>query len=278
MSEPDWIAGDVRELRRWREGRPEVVAPVLPADVSISAVEPDGPCPGGLLFVPAEAPGTDVLYFHGGGFVVGSPESHRIVAAWIAYLARARVLSVRYRLAPEHPLPAQGEDAVAAIRWRLLQAPRLRLSGDSAGALVALWGYAALRPEERERIEGALLLYGAYGLAADPGPQDDALEAMGLGPRSMAAMWARVDPHGAMPGDLRLDPLAPGFPLPRVALLAAQDDPVVRDNLALAARARATGIVYRLVVAEGQPHGFLSALPEPQALRPLAALLDWLND
>jgi acetyl esterase len=270
--DPDWIHGDPVELRFWRERQPEVLWPDLPAEVRIEAVAADDACPGGLLFVPPAPHGPDILHFHGGGFVVGSPETHRLVSAWIARLAGARVLSVRYRLAPEHPLPAQAEDAAAAIRRHLGATEKVRLAGDSAGALVALWGYAALAPEERTRIDGALLIYGAYGLPPAPGPQDAALEASGLGPRSIAAMWARVDPEGRMRGDLSLDPLVPGFPLPRLVLLAAGADPVLGDSRALASRAGAP-----LIVAEGQPHGFLSRLPAPSALGPLREALDALS-
>ena len=81
MSAPDWIAGDPAELRRWRALTPEAVAPVLPPDVTIAPVPPEGGCPGGLLFVPPKRRGPDLLHFHGGGFFVGSPETHRSVAA-----------------------------------------------------------------------------------------------------------------------------------------------------------------------------------------------------
>jgi acetyl esterase/lipase len=60
-------------------------------------------------------------------------------------------------------------------------------------------------------------------------------------------------------------------------MLAAEDDPVLRDSLALAARAEASGVAHRLILAKGQPHGFLSKLPAAEALRPLAEALDWLS-
>ncbi|GAB1364178.1 hypothetical protein MASR1M32_34140 [Rhodobacter sp.] len=166
----DWINGDPTLLRRIRASQPEVVSPVLPDDVAISALPADGPCPGGLLFTPTDATGIPTVYFHGGGFVVGSPETHRIVTAWIARLTRAPVISVRYRLAPEHPLPAQAQDAVAAIRRQLARHPRLRLMGDSAGGLVALWGHAGLTGADQARIEEAVLLYPG-GLPVPPPPR-----------------------------------------------------------------------------------------------------------
>lgn len=256
----DWINGDPEELRRIRASQPEVLSPVLPGDVAISALPPEGPCPGGLSFTPEGASGTPIVYFHGGGFVVGSPETHRIVTAWIARLTRAPVFSIRYRLAPEHPLPAQAEDAAAAIRRQLARHPRLRLMGDSAGGLVALWGHAGLPPEDRARIEDAVLLYPG-GLPAAPPPATED-EETGLGPRSLASYHRRLDPADLSPGNPAFDPLVPGFPLPRaMTILGAGADPIFNQSEALA---RLPG--GRLVTAEGQGHSFLAALPGDPAM------------
>ncbi len=263
----DWINGDPTLLRRIRASQPEVVSPVLPDDVAISALPADGPCPGGLLFTPADATGIPTVYFHGGGFVVGSPETHRIVTAWIAHLTRAPVISVRYRLAPEHPLPAQAQDAVAAIRRQLARHPRLRLMGDSAGGLVALWGHAGLTATEQARIEEAVLLYPG-GLPVPP-PPATLDETTGLGPLSLASYQRRLDPEGLSPGNPAFDPLTRGFALPRrLTVLGATLDPVCNQAEALA---RLPGT--RLVLAEGLGHSFLAALPDETAAAPLRAAL-----
>lgn len=267
-SAPDWINGDPVDLRRWRAAQPEVVAPVLPADVTISALQPDGGCPGGLRFLPDRATGVPVIYFHGGGFIVGSPETHRINAAWIAHLTAVEVVSIRYRLAPEHPLPAQAEDAAAAIRRQLRRHAALRLMGDSAGGLVALWGHAALTPEERARISDAVLFYpgGLVLPRPDTGERD---EADGLGPKSLASYRRKLDPAGIMPGHPLYDPLVPGFALPeRMTVLGAGDDPVLDAAEALAALPGG-----QLVLVEGQGHGFLAALPDPAVVGPLRVAL-----
>lgn len=264
---PDWIGGDPEVLRRIRASQPEVLSPVLPEDVAIAPLPPEGDCPGGLAFAPAEATGTPLVYFHGGGFITGSPETHRIVTAWIAHLTRAPAVSIRYRLAPEHPLPAQAQDAAAAIRRQLARHPSLRLMGDSAGAMVALWGHAALTPEEKARIEDAVLLYPG-GLPTGPAPATLDEEG-GLGPRSLASYHRRLDPTNLSPGNPAYDPMAPGFPLPRaVSVLGAGADPVLNQSEALA---RLPGV--RLTVAEGQAHGFLAALPAEAAAAPLRAAL-----
>ena len=89
-----------------------------------------------------------ILYLHGGGYMMGSPDTHRAMAARIAAASRARALVLDYRLAPEHPFPAALEDAVAAYRWLLEHGTppeRIILAGDSAGGGLALAALLALR-------------------------------------------------------------------------------------------------------------------------------------
>jgi acetyl esterase/lipase len=77
-----------------------------------------------------------VLYFHGGGYIIGSPRTHRAMMAHLSRDAGARVLALDYRLAPEHPFPAPVEDSVAAYRWLLNEGydpARVAVAGDSAG-------------------------------------------------------------------------------------------------------------------------------------------------
>ena len=77
-----------------------------------------------------------VLYFHGGGYIIGSPRTHRPMLAHLSRDSAVRVLSLDYRLAPEHPFPAPVEDAVASYRWLLQEGfdpSRIALGGDSAG-------------------------------------------------------------------------------------------------------------------------------------------------
>jgi epsilon-lactone hydrolase len=120
---------------------------------------PDGKCEkvdaGG---VPAEwvtAPGCDparaVLYLHGGGYVIGSINTHRRLAYDISAASGARVLVIDYRLAPEHPFPAAVEDAAKAWRWLLQQGfatNRLAIAGDSAGGGLTLATLVNLRDQK----------------------------------------------------------------------------------------------------------------------------------
>lgn len=102
-----------------------------------------------------------VLYYHGGGFFSGSPETHKGFAAEISKAAGARVLLAGYRLAPQHRYPAAHEDALAAYRWLVDTGARPRdiaLAGDSAGAMLALATLVALRDAGESPPAAAVLL------------------------------------------------------------------------------------------------------------------------
>ncbi len=108
---------------------------------------------------PAARPGAAILYFYGGGYVLGSPVSRRKTAGHLALAAQARALVPAYRLAPEHPFPAAIEDAVAAYRWLLAEgadAAHMVLAGDSAGGGLALAAALALRDRGLARPAGVV--------------------------------------------------------------------------------------------------------------------------
>ncbi len=92
--------------------------------------------------------GRAILYLHGGGYVIGSINTHRALAARLSRAAKARVLVIDYRLAPEHPFPAAVDDSVAAYRWMLAQGlkpSRIAISGDSAGGGLTAATLVAIR-------------------------------------------------------------------------------------------------------------------------------------
>ena len=109
-------------------------------DIAVTVIDANGvPCEWQI------SPGADaqkcLLYFHGGGYVFGSPTSHRHLTSRLAQLSGVRCLSVDYRLAPENPFPAAVEDAVAAYRWLLdegVAAGDIAVAGDSAGGGLAV--------------------------------------------------------------------------------------------------------------------------------------------
>lgn len=93
----------------------------------------------GLSFCPQNPSGPDILYFHGGGWTVGSPETHKNLCSWLAHFSGVRVFSAPYGLAPEHKFPQQALDAVAVLDGFCASRKSVILAGDSAGAAMALW-------------------------------------------------------------------------------------------------------------------------------------------
>lgn len=126
--------------------RAQFVFPVADT-VSVEAVDTQ-PVRGEWV-TPAGASDAVLFYLHGGGYVIGSPRSHRHLVAAIATAAGARAFSLDYRLAPEHPHPAAIDDAVAAYRWLLgvakVPPQRIVIGGDSAGGGLTLATLVALR-------------------------------------------------------------------------------------------------------------------------------------
>jgi len=123
---------------------------------SLFPVEADVKCEsvnaGGVKSEWVSAPGADsnraILYLHGGGYVIGSINTHRSLAGRLSRASKARVLVIDYRLAPEHPHPAAVDDSVAAYRWMLqqgLQPSKIAVSGDSAGGGLTVAALVAIR-------------------------------------------------------------------------------------------------------------------------------------
>ena len=127
----------------------EQMAAMMPVEADVKC-EPVNA--GGVKSEWVTAPGADagraILYLHGGGYVIGSINTHRSLAGRLSRAAKARVLVIDYRLAPEHPHPAAVEDAVAAYRWMLAQGlkpNRIAVSGDSAGGGLTVAALVAIR-------------------------------------------------------------------------------------------------------------------------------------
>jgi monoterpene epsilon-lactone hydrolase len=132
----------------------------IPRNISVESIDAGG--------VPAEwqtAPGATkdrvLLYFHGGGFIMGSPNSHRELTVTLGQLTKMRVLSLNYCLAPEHQYPAQLKDCIAAYRWLLskgINPKNIVVAGDSAGGCLALTTLVKLRDDKTPLPVGAVCL------------------------------------------------------------------------------------------------------------------------
>ena len=170
-------ASGLPAIRRLMDGLGGM-ARLRPGKITHAALrEPGGP--RGEWLTPTELEGEGgpvILYLHGGGYVFCSPATHRLLMTRVARAAGARVLGLRYRLAPEHPFPGALDDAVACYRWLLERgaAPgEIVLAGDSAGGGLALALLKRLRDEGTPLPAGAALLSPWVDLDAD----DDSLRA-----------------------------------------------------------------------------------------------------
>jgi epsilon-lactone hydrolase len=130
-SQPRDPTASVERMR----GAMEKVAERVASDVKCEPVNVNG-IPAEWITPPGAAPDRVILYLHGGGYVMGSINTHRAMIARIARASQGRALALGYRLAPENPFPAAVEDAVSAYRWLLEQGykpAKIVVSGDSAG-------------------------------------------------------------------------------------------------------------------------------------------------
>ncbi|MCA8052273.1 alpha/beta hydrolase [Burkholderia arboris] len=225
-----------------------------------------------------------VLFFHGGGFVVGSLDSHALITAQLAADTGLDVFAVDYRLAPEHRAPAALEDclevtrAARDARWPFGPCVHpLTLAGDSAGGMLAAAVATALRDAGERNVDGIALVYPMLGFE----PQSPARET-----EAHAPMLTLDDVHRYRElywsGGLS-DVLQDGNPLlrasvpleaarfdglPPVLAIGAEHDPLRDDARVYAERIRAAGGVAHDWIGEGLVHGCWRALgTSPQAAR-----------
>jgi acetyl esterase len=219
---------------------------------------------------PASAGAVPLVYLHGGGWCVGSNDTHDTVLRHLAAASAMPVCGVDYALAPEHPFPAALEDLRAVVDMLLARHPRLVLAGDSAGANLVL--VEAMRRRDAGAAEGiaALLLF--YGVYAPMG-EGGSCAAYGDGEFGLSIAAQRRYLGAYLPRPAGEDPRV--FPLlgrldglPPAYLLAAELDLLFDDSVRLHHAMAAAGSRSVLRVCRGMNHGFLNhanALPAAAA-------------
>ena len=214
------------------------------------------------------SPAPCILYFHGGGFVLGDLDSSDTVAWGIAESVGADLISVDYRLAPAHPFPAAPEDAWAVLRHvadhagRLdLDADRIGVWGDSAGGNLATVTCLTSRDRNGPPIRAQVLVAACLSDELDSESCRVHAESPGLSTASMDGFWSRYLGARRPCRDPRAVPLkAPDLSgLPPALVHVAEIDPLADDGRRYAARLREAGVDARLRVAERMIHGFLRA-------------------
>ena len=262
---PSWLEGDlpIHESRarinalaeRWIHPPKGVnVRPVLAGGVPSEWLEPaDG------------IPSRVILYLHGGGYTICSPATHRGLTGRIAEEACARLLSVDYRLAPEHPYPAALEDALAAYRSLLAQgipAERIAMGGDSAGGGLTL-AVAVSLVAAGQPLPAALFLISPWTDLTFSGESHRTLKKadpifQGEGGASFApAYTGGFDP--ALP---LISPLfADLHGLPSTLIQVGSDEVLLDDSTRLEENMKSAGVNVDLQIWEGMWHVFQSFAP-----------------
>jgi acetyl esterase/lipase len=260
--DPD--AEPAERVAQTRAAMASMYAPVPEAEVrEIAGV----PC---RVFVPEGECAGVYLHFHGGGMMIGAPEMDDVANLALSQRFGLAVVSVDYRLAPEHPFPAGPDDGVAVAAWLLEHAEaefghgRILLGGESAGGYLAALVTLRIRDELQaiERVAGADLVFGVYDWGRSPSQR-------GIRPSDQPDI---LDPDGIvfftecyLPGrtdDERRDPaISPAFAdlrgLPPARFSVGTADHLLDDTLMLSARWAAAGNEADLWVGPDLPHGFV---------------------
>jgi acetyl esterase/lipase len=259
---------DARQL--FLETRPAATPtpPEIGSVRNVVAETPQGAIPL-RVYRPAGLPDATSLpayvYFHGGGWVIGDLETHDVLCRQLTAASGASVISVDYRLAPEHKFPAAADDAWAATRWIVahaaelgLDAGRLAVGGDSAGgnlaAVVALLARDAGGPAIRQQV----LIYPVVDVMRETRSYADFAEGYMLTRDSMRWFVAHYLRSKDDAGDWRVSPLrAPSLArLPPALIVTAGFDPLRDEGEMYAGRLRDAGVTVDYVCYGGMVHGF----------------------
>ncbi len=240
-------------------------------DVPIGRIEnAQLPGPGGPLrfrsYTPTSAGGTrlpGLVYFHGGGFVIGSLDTHEGMCRMLANASGCRLISIDYRLAPEHPFPAAVEDAFAATKWvgehaadLGIDPDRLGVAGDSAGANLAAVVAQLTTQAGGPKLALQVLLCPRTDAAADTQSLREFAEGYLLEAATMQWFADHYDVHD--PYDPRVSPLraASLAGLPPAHIHTAAFDPLRDEGKAYADRLAEAGVAVAYTCHPGMIHHF----------------------
>jgi acetyl esterase/lipase len=258
-------------LVAWREGY-EIFGRRYPSEAGVTVEPVDaGGVRAAWIAARGADPGRTILYLHGGGYTLGSIATHIAITSRLAGAAKARVLALDYRLAPEHRFPAAADDCLRAWRWLLDRGQdpgRAAFAGDSAGGGLVLATMMGARD--------AGLPLPACGVPISPWVDLDGRGAWREADDAVDPMVsiAELDRHiaeylvGGDPRDPRASPLLGDLAgLPPLLIQVGEAEILLADATRLAERARAAGVGVTLEIEPEAPHVWHHAAPTvPEAL------------
>lgn len=265
---------DYKEARD-RVNRISSMGPAVPSDIThtpIAANPAKGLCAAEWLSV--ANPQRTVIYFHGGGYFFCSLETHRAACGYLARKSQARVLSVDYRMAPEHACPAAVEDALGWWQELLSQGVNPQdvvFAGDSAGGGLALASLVAARDRGMPMPAGALLFSPWADLSCSG-------ETMKTQAKADVMFNPYLLPQAAelyLQGRSATDPLAsPLFAdlagLPEMLVFASEHEILLSDSTRLYDKARQAGVTVQLIKRPRMPHVWPILIILPEAREDMA--------
>jgi acetyl esterase len=219
------------------------------------------------LYVPVAGRSPLVVYLHGGGWTVGSLDSHDRICRRLAQSSGAAVLALDYRLAPEHPWPASVDDTIAALRWVASapaelgdRPPAVAVAGDSAGGTLAALACLRLRDERPDALPDLqVLLYANTDLTGAQPSMREKATGWGLDADTVRFFNSQWVPDRAQWADPGVSPLHASdlSGLPRALVVSAEHDPLRDESEAYAARLREAGVEVQLRREPGLIHNFM---------------------
>ncbi|WP_027553681.1 alpha/beta hydrolase [Bradyrhizobium sp. Cp5.3] len=245
--------------------------PELARIAPLAIVAPHGTIPA-RIYVPKELRQRDglspaLVFFHGGGWVVGDLETHDVACRKLAVEGALIVISVDYRLAPEHKFPAAIDDAIAATQWVAanaralgIDAARLSVGGDSAGGNLAAVVALAARDGNGPAIAGQVLIYPAVDFAMTHGSHSEPETSVLLTHSVIRWFCDHYLSGAADAADWRASPVraATHLGLPPAYVLTAGADPLRDEGADYAERLKQAGVSVTYRHFPGQFHGFFT--------------------
>ncbi|WP_051252348.1 alpha/beta hydrolase [Ferrimonas kyonanensis] len=210
-----------------------------------------------------------ILYFHGGGFCIKTPNMHTAMLAKLCKQAKVRGVMVDYRLAPEHPLPTAHDDCFAAYERVLdsgFDADKVVIAGDSAGGNLALSTLMRIRDSELPSPAGGILFSPSTNLALSA---EAVLANLDRDPMLSATFLTIMKECALTRPELALDPITSPYhgrhhDLPPMMVVVGTEEVLLEDARQISAKMQASGVKVNLDIWQGMPHVFplLHRLPE----------------
>lgn len=267
---PDFAHLDAETLRQ-ATSMPPLCAPTPLAEVrELSVAGAAGPLAARLYRPQAQAGLPLLVFYHGGGFVIGDLDSHDELCRRLALLSGAAVVSVAYRRAPEARYPAAALDAFHALRDLAgrgaelqVDTSRLAVAGDSAGGNLAIVACLQAAQQGGPRVAYQCLFYPVTDLRCASASYDAFADGYFLTRAMMEWFRAQYLERAEQAEEPLVSPLLAKdlAQLPPATLLSAEFDPLRDEGEAFAERLRAAGVAVRLQRVKGMIHGFVSFAP-----------------